>query len=159
MGTSLGLCIPTNLSKLFSYQPWKHETVSDIHISDSQKPALAAAKTDDDLVNNRILELVMDLGNTVLKNRAMTELMHIKTKKVPGFKQAALFRKIMTLLECHQFRLNMRRFAIDLFDKNVMRQIVLDEEGSDENLESDEDSVSEGRTERQRSVSDTGPSK
>jgi len=78
--------------------------------------------------------------------------MHIKTKKAPGFKQPALFKKIMTLLECHQFRLNMRRFAIDLFDKSVMRQIVLDEESSDENMS--DDSASEGRTERQRSFSD-----
>lgn len=154
MGTSLGLCIPQDLSKLFSYKPWKNEKVSDITISETQKAVTEAAKTDDDLVNNRILELVMDLGNTVLKNRAMTELMHIKSRKVPGFKQPALFKKIMTLLECHQFRLNMRRFAIDLFDRSVMRQIVLDEDSSDENLESEDESLSEGRTERQRSTSD-----
>jgi hypothetical protein len=98
----------------------------------------------------------MDLGNTVLKNKAMSELMHIKAKNAPGFKQAKLFRKILLLLECHQFRLGMRRFAIDLFDKSVMRRIVLDEESSDEedDDESDEDnSVSEGRTVRQRSFS------
>lgn len=153
MGTSLGLCIPQDLSKFFSYKPWKHEKVSDISLDDTQKAAIAAAKTDDDAVNQRILELVMDLGNTVLKNKAMSELMHIKAKKAPGFRQASLFKKIMILLECHQFRLGMRRFAIDLFDKSVMRQIVLDEESSDENQESsDDDSGSEGRTERQPSV-------
>ena len=159
MGNSLGLCIPQDLGKLFSYQPWKHEKVSDIKVDEYHKTAIAAAQNDGDEINARILELVMDLGNTVLKNRAMTELMHIKTKKAPGFKQPALFKKIMTLLECHQFRLNIRRFAIDLFDKSVMRQIVLDEESSDENMS--DDSASEGRTERQRSFSDasaTGPS-
>jgi hypothetical protein len=153
-GASMGLCMPQDLSKLFSYKPWKHEKVYDISLSESQKATIATARTDDDIVNNRILELITELGNTVLKGRAMTELMHIKTRKPPGFKQPALFRKVMTLLECHQFKLNMRRFAIDLFDRSVMRQIVLDEESSDENLESEDDSTSEGRTERQRSISD-----
>jgi rapamycin-insensitive companion of mTOR len=158
LGTSLGLCIPSDLSKLFSYTPWVHEKFSDIPVSASQKAVIAAAKSDPDIVNARIIELIMDLGNTVLKNRAMTELMHIKTKKVPGFKSPELFRKVMTLLECHQFRLNMRRFAIDLFDRSVMRMIVLDEESGSEREGSSEGSVvSEGRTERQRSVSDVGP--
>ncbi|KAH8594705.1 Rapamycin-insensitive companion of mTOR, N-term-domain-containing protein [Bisporella sp. PMI_857] len=155
MGVSLGLCIPQNLRKLFSYQPWKHETISDIVEADTKKAEVAAAKVDDDVVNARILELIMELGNTVLKNRAMTELMHLKTRKAPGFKEPALFKKVLILLECHQFRLNIRRFAIDLFDKTIMRQIVLDEESSDEQSGSDDDDdMSEGRTERQRSISD-----
>lgn len=156
MGASLGLCIPQDLSKFFSYKPWKHEIVSDIRATEERKEAISLARTDDDPVNQRILELIMDLGNTVLKNKAMSELMHIKAKNAPGFKQAKLFKKILLLLECHQFRLGMRRFAIDLFDKSVMRRIVLDEESSDEedDDESDEDnSASEGRTLRQRSFS------
>lgn len=40
----------------------------------------------------------------------------------------------MRLLERHHYRLLVRRFVIDLFDKNVMRRIV---------LEDDEDSESE----------------
>jgi len=155
MGLSLGLCVPTNLRKLFSYQPWKHVTVSEIKMSNSDEADIAAAKVDDDEVNARILELIMELGNTVLKNKAMTELMHLKTRKSPGFSECSLFKKVLILLECHQFRLNIRRFAIDLFDKSIMRQIVLDEESSDENSASDDgDDMSEGRTERQRSISD-----
>jgi hypothetical protein len=154
MGTSLGLCIPQDLSKLFSYQPWKHEKISDISMTEAQTTAISTAKTDDDVVNQRILELIVDLGNTVLTKRAVSELMHIKTKKVLGFRQPQLFKKIMTLLECHHFRLPIRRFVIDLFDKSVMRQIVLDEESSDEDIESGDSSGSEGRTERQRSISD-----
>ena len=38
----------------------------------------------------------------------------------------------MTILECHHFRLPVRRFIIDLFDKTVMRRIVLDEEEESE---------------------------
>jgi rapamycin-insensitive companion of mTOR len=153
MGVSLGLCIPNDLSKLFSYKPWKHDIVSDINVVEEQKAAIAAARTDSDTVNQRILELIMELGNTVLKNRAMSELVQIKSKKPPGFRQASLFRKILVLLECHQFRLGMRRFAIDLFDKSVMRQIVLDEESSEENVDSDDDDdAGEDRTARPQTV-------
>jgi rapamycin-insensitive companion of mTOR len=83
----------------------------------------------------------------------MSELLQIKSKKPPGFRQASLFRKILVLLECHQFRLGMRRFAIDLFDKSVMRQIVLDEESSEENVDSDDDDdAGEDRTARPQTV-------
>jgi hypothetical protein len=89
----------------------------------------------------------------------MTELMHIKAKKVPGFRQPALFKKIMTLLESHHFRLGVRHFVAELFDRSVLRRIVFEEEISDEEMKSDvDDTSSEGRTERQRSVSDiSGP--
>ncbi|TAQ85052.1 hypothetical protein B7494_g6626 [Chlorociboria aeruginascens] len=156
MGVSLGLCIPQDLSKLFSFQPWKHERVYDIPITEEQKQAVAQSKVDDDDVNQRVLDLVVDLGNTVLTKRAYGELMQIKSRKVPGFRQPQLFRKVMTLLECHNFRLPIRRFVIDLFDKSVMRQIVLDEESSDE--ESNNGSMNESRTERQRSVSNVSVS-
>jgi len=90
----------------------------------------------------------------VLYKRAMSELMHIKAKKLPCFTQPALLRKIMTILECHHFRLTARRSVIDLFDKSVMRQVVLEEESSEEDTGNENDSASEGRTERQRSISD-----
>jgi rapamycin-insensitive companion of mTOR len=151
MGESLGLCIPNDLRKLFSFQPWKHEKPSEIGLGEAQRAAIAAARRDDDIFNQRILELVVDCGNTVLAKRAIGELNVIKQKKVPGFKQPQLFRKVMTILECHHFRLPIRRFVIDLFDRSVMRQIVLDEESSEENVESDDGS--EGGTERQRSIS------
>lgn len=150
-GESLGLCIPDNLRKLFSFVPWKHEKPSEIGLDKRQRAAIAAARRDDDIINQHILELVVDLGNTVLTKRAISELMNVKQKKSPGFKQPQLFRKIMTILECYHFRLPIRRFVIDLFDRSVMRQIVLDEESSDDNIESDDGS--EGRTERQRSIS------
>ena len=40
-------------------------------------------------------------------------------------------------MENHHFRLPARRFALDLFDKSVMRRIVLDqsEPGTDEDSE------------------------
>jgi rapamycin-insensitive companion of mTOR len=151
MGQSLGLCIPNNLGKLCSFVPWNHEKASEIMVDDAQRNMIVAAKKDDDIINKRILELVIDAGNTVLTKRAISELAQIKQKKVPGFKQERLFRKVMTILECHHIRLPARRFIVDLFDKSIMRQIVLDDESSDEDLHSNDGS--EGATERQRSIS------
>jgi hypothetical protein len=34
----------------------------------------------------------------------------------------------MTILDSHRFHLPVRRFVLDLFDRKVMRQIVLEEE-------------------------------
>jgi rapamycin-insensitive companion of mTOR len=153
MGESLGLCIPNDLGKLFSFQPWKHIKPSEIGLDRAQRTAIAAARRDDDMFNQRILELVVDCGNTVLAKRAIAELNAIKQKKVPGFKQPQLFRKVMTILECHHFQLPIRRFILNLFNKSVLRQIVLDEESSDDNENVDSDDSSQGGTERQRSIS------
>lgn len=35
----------------------------------------------------------------------------------------------MAMLENHDIRLPLRRFVIDLFDKSVMRRLVLEDEG------------------------------
>ncbi|CZR60039.1 related to sexual differentiation and meiosis protein ste20 [Phialocephala subalpina] len=119
MGVSLGLCIPQDLGKFFSYEPWKHQTISDIAMTEEQRAAVSASRIDDDPTNQRILELIVDLGNTVLQKKAMTELMHIKSKKSLGFKQPALFRKIMILLESHHFRLGVRHFVAERHDRRT----------------------------------------
>ena len=153
-GESLGLCIPTDLSKFFSLQPWRHQKVSDISATHTQISSMKLARSDEDATNQRILELIVDLGNTVLTKRSVGELVNIKGKKARGFGQTSLFRKVMVILENHHFPLGIRRFVVDLFEKGVMRRLVLDEEseGEEEDDESGEGEESEGRTERQRSV-------
>jgi hypothetical protein len=47
-----------------------------------------------------------------------------------------MFRKVMQILESHHFRLPACRFALDLFDRDVLRKIVLDEE--EDSSDSDE---------------------
>jgi rapamycin-insensitive companion of mTOR len=158
MGVSLGLCIPQDLRKFFSYKPWQHEKVKDIFLTSEHRALVTSAKTDSDPTANRILELVGDLGNTVLQKRCMTELMHIKSKKVPNFSQPALFKKVMAVLESHHFRLTVRRFVIELFDRSVLRRIVFEEDDEDGGDDAESDDSSENRTERQRSISDpSGP--
>ncbi|KAI9798930.1 MAG: hypothetical protein M1825_004943 [Sarcosagium campestre] len=131
MGDSLGLCIPLDLKRLFSIAPWSHRIDAQ-----SESPQAEPAKLDlsqEDPTNVRIIRLVVDLANTVLTKRAVSDLMHIKAKKPVGFRSPSLFHKVMSILECRHYRLPVRRFIIDLFEKSVMRQIVLEEDDSDNN--------------------------
>ena len=45
----------------------------------------------------------------------------------------------MQILEAHHFRLPACRFVLDLFDKRVLRQIVLEEEDDEDDDDEDED--------------------
>jgi hypothetical protein len=166
LGTSLGFCIPTDLSKLFSLRPWEHEMPSSIQLpvtqmteaenlpampsrprSESLRQAIEAehgpeaakvrkVRLDPDETNQRILELVIDVANAVLQRRAMYELVQIKRQKRPdGFRQPQLFRRVMALMERNHYRLDIRRDIVKLFDKNMLRQIVFDEESGDEGRE------------------------
>ncbi|RYP62271.1 hypothetical protein DL771_009801 [Monosporascus sp. 5C6A] len=152
LGTSLGLCIPSNLSNFFSFQPWKHEIPASIELPDTQKTILEPPPADikeEDGTNRRILELMVALGDMVLYKKAKQELLQLRHRKAPGFRQPSLFRQVLAYLECHHYRLPDRHLVIELFDKSVLRHIVYGEGSSDE----ENSSGDEQRTERQRSVS------
>ncbi|MCJ1339143.1 hypothetical protein MMC09_004432 [Bachmanniomyces sp. S44760] len=133
-GNSLGYCLPPSLGSLFSISiPKAPRSLVSRQVATNETTHVAY---DDDPVKARILSLVVDLGNTVLTKRAAGELHAIKIKSPGILDSIPLFRKIMHILEMHSFRLPVRRFVIDLFDKNLMRQIVLEENSDDEDLES-----------------------
>lgn len=90
-----------------------------------------------DPVQARILSLTTDLGNTVLTKRAAGDLFNIKSKAPEHFTSVPLFRKVMAILESHTFRLPVRRFILDLFDKSVMRRVVLDDDDDDDDEDDD----------------------
>lgn len=126
LGRSLGYCLPPYLQDLFSMD-FPNVTRS----PDQMPPPFRRKQTtalDEDPIQARILSLAGDLGNTVLTKRAASDLFSIKTKAPELFSSVALFRKIMLILEKHNFRLPVRRFLIDLFDKTIMRRIVLEED-------------------------------
>ncbi|KAK4987787.1 hypothetical protein LTR28_001818 [Elasticomyces elasticus] len=125
-GQSLGFCLPMDLDRLFSIRSWG--PASDAGYIPSTK--LTISTTDSDPVNADILKSVVRLGNTVLSNKAAADLNALRLKKAPGFQQPALFHKVMGILAAHHYRLPACRFVIDLFDKSVMKSIVLEEEGS-----------------------------
>ncbi|RWA10306.1 hypothetical protein EKO27_g4809 [Xylaria grammica] len=155
LGKSFGLCIPNDLSKFLSYQPWKHEIPLSIRLPDPQhtipNPALVIVDETDD-TNKRVLELIeADLGDMILYKKARVELHQLRHQKVPGFRQPAMFRRVLGLLESHHYKLADRHLIIELFEKSVLRYIIYGEDMGDEG---DSNSGDEQRTERQRSISD-----
>ncbi|KAI1132983.1 Rapamycin-insensitive companion of mTOR, N-term-domain-containing protein [Nemania abortiva] len=123
LGTSLGLCIPNDLSKFLSYQPWKHETPLSIRLPDTQTTipepkSIVVDETND--TNKRALELIeVELGDMVLYKKARVELHQMRHQKVPGFRHPAMFRRVLGLLEGHHYKLADRHLIIELFDKSV----------------------------------------
>ncbi|KAI9704011.1 MAG: hypothetical protein M1820_005632 [Bogoriella megaspora] len=137
-GKSLGFCFPLDFKRLFTIKPWTGPH-SDSRPSLSRR-ILENSTSETDPTNFRILSLVKDLGNTVLTKRAAGDLNAIKAKKPKGFHKPTLFHEVMAILESQHYRLATCRFVIDLFDKNVMRRIVLEEEDED----GSDDSETEG---------------
>ena len=67
--------------------------------------------------------------------------LRIKARKAPGFSKPAIFHKVMQILEAHHFSLPACRFMLDLFDKRVLEQIVLEEEDDQEDESNSESEV------------------
>ncbi|MCJ1424815.1 hypothetical protein MMC29_002703 [Sticta canariensis] len=130
LGRSLGYCLPPNLGVIFSMK--LEPRASRMKPRRKAKAEASAPVLDDDPSHARILSLVTDLGNTVLTKKAAGDLYSLKAQASNDFKSTSLFRKVMSILESHSFRLPVRRFVIDLFDKSVMRHIVLDDESEDD---------------------------
>ena len=105
-------------------------------ISTESLETFKTAATDADPVNAKILKSIIDMGNGVLYKKAAADLHIIKAKHHDHFHQVTLFQKTLTILESHHFRLPQRQYILDLFDRGVMRHIVLEEE-SEEETESD----------------------
>jgi len=87
----------------------------------------------------KLYQAVIESGNTVLSRRALNELNAVKSKSADLFRSAVVFRNTLFIFECHNIRLPIRQRIIDMFDKKVMRQIVLDEGSSEEESTADED--------------------
>ena|SRR2546423_15486609 len=110
--------------------------LTDQSVSAESEESFKKAATDADPINAKILKSIIDMGNTVLYKKAAAELHVIKAKHPDHFHQVELFQKTLTILESHHFRMPQRQYILDLFDKGVLRHIVLEEE-TEEETESD----------------------
>ena len=137
MGESLGYSLPLNFDKLFSLQPFGGPSERKMSVMRRRQEV-----TDEDAMNAEVLKSITKLGNTVLTNKALSELNALKNKRAPGFQKPAFFRKVMTLLSTHFYRIPQYRFVIDLFDKGVLRKIVLEED--DDSSDGSGSSVEDG---------------
>lgn len=87
---------------------------------------------DPDPTNHKILELFIDLSNTVRFSKARNDLVALKeTKKPPGFSDPQLFRRVVALMETHHYRLAARRM-LELFERSVLREVVFGADGDSE---------------------------
>jgi rapamycin-insensitive companion of mTOR len=157
LGESLGYSLPLNFNKLFSLQPFanagthatigstiaKTRTRTRTRSNNQQQPKPLALTTDrraTDPANTAILASIAKLGNSVLTNKAVGELNALKhRKKAPGFASDVVFKRALDVLSGHRFGVQQWRFVIDLFEKGVLRKIVLEEDdsGSESSSESD----------------------
>ncbi|SMY22698.1 unnamed protein product [Zymoseptoria tritici ST99CH_1A5] len=141
MGESLGYVLPLDFDKLFSLRPFQTASQPNIAMIRSRPGAI----TDSDEGNMAILNAITKMGNTVLTNKALGELNSFKQKKASGFSDPGLFRKVMILLAGHQYRIPQYRFVIDMFDKAVLRKIVLEEDDDSSEEDDSDDGEGEGQ--------------
>lgn len=148
-GHSLGLCLPQQLSKLCSVRSelllcsstshanivqvtFRHNSLDEAKILKENATKYKAAANDEDPFNAKMLKAVIEMGNTVLAKKVAIELNGLKIRHQEAFKQVSLFKKTLVLLESHHYRLWQRQFVLDLFDKGIIRRIVLEEDMEDE---------------------------
>lgn len=159
LGESLGYSLPLNFNKLFSLKPFSSAgsigatAMSTSTIATTTRPrtrtrsnqqpkplALATDSRATDPANTAILASIAKLGNSVLTNKAVGELNALKhRKKAPGFASDAVFKRALDVLSGHRFGVQQWRFVIDLFEKGVLRKIVLEEDDSESAESSSED--------------------
>ncbi|KAK5132801.1 hypothetical protein LTR08_008602 [Meristemomyces frigidus] len=138
LGESLGYVLPVEFAKLFAFEPLAADEDDDKHASALLRRSRRASVADADATNTAILNSIVKLGNTVLTNKALAELNGYKGKGAAGFQRPALFRKAMVLLASHAYRIPQYRFVIDLFDKSVLRKIVLEDEENEDSESGEE---------------------
>ncbi|KAL9587411.1 MAG: hypothetical protein Q9203_003524 [Teloschistes exilis] len=128
-GRSSGYCLPPTLGNLFMIKR-PHDNKAGVR-SMARRDLRPRPITDKEPVHARVLSLVVDAGNAVLAKKAVNDLNGIKGRHPEAFSSVDLYHKLRDVLGSHNFRLPVRRFILDLFDRSVMRNVVLDEEESE----------------------------
>ncbi|KAG9812461.1 hypothetical protein KCU77_g19513, partial [Aureobasidium melanogenum] len=157
LGESLGYCLPLDFTKLFNIRQWgpSHTLLSTpSHLirttsspnTNTKLPSSSSSSQPLSPQSTEILKAVTKLGNTVLSNKAAADLNALKQKKAPGLKSPDLFLKVLDILTSHRYKLPACRFVLDLFERSVLRRLVLDEEDEDEEEEEEEDGVVDGKS-------------
>ena len=130
-GRSQGLCIPRDPNRLCLTTKYV-ESIYERQPPKQHMDKYRAATTDLDPIRARILKLIVDMGNSVMYKKVATDLQVLKARHGTAFTSVKLFQKTLFILESHHYRLQARQFILDLFDKNVMRSIVLEEDTTEE---------------------------
>lgn len=140
------------------YVPYHRPSVPAQHqrersMTTATKSSLASGSTtDDDATTAKILQLTSNLVNTVLAKKAASELNAIKARKTSHFSSPVLFRHVVALLEQHKYHLPVCRFVLDLFDRGVLRRVVLEESDEDDEDDGDQEFGRRSRKSLQNSL-------
>ena len=144
-GRSLGLCLPQRLEDLCLVSPEStglkpprltlQKSVGSSTIPQSLSAEndanYKAATTDDNPVRAKILNSIVEMGNSVMYKKAATDLHALKSRQPSHFGDTEIFLKTLVILESHHYRLQARHFILNLFNKGTMRKVIFDEEMGD----------------------------
>ncbi|KAK6379604.1 uncharacterized protein PV06_00495 [Exophiala oligosperma] len=125
-GRSLGLCLPRNLEVLCLKSVGSNVP---LNVSTPEEDAkYKAAVTDDDTIRAKILKHIVEMGNSVMYKKAAGDLHTLRVKQPTYFAETEMFKRTLVILESHHYRLQARHYILNLFNKGLMRRIILDEE-------------------------------
>lgn len=130
-GSSMGVCLPRDPNKLCLSSSRRQAAYEDRPIAKNNMDQYKVATTDSDPVAERALKLIVDMGNSVMYKKVASDLQVLKIKHPNLFLSTKLFQKTLFILHSHHYRLQARQYILDLFDKGIMRQIVLEEDIDD----------------------------
>ncbi|KAA8893128.1 Rapamycin-insensitive companion of mTOR, N-term-domain-containing protein [Sphaerosporella brunnea] len=131
MGETLGFCVPFDLKRILSVEPWDHTRDE---TSLTNRPTGLSRILGEDPIDSEIIGAVANLSNHIKESQATKDLVKLKAAHASHFASPDLYRRIMGLLESYRYRLQMRRFIIEMFDKLVIEHLV--REGAPEPAES-----------------------
>jgi len=123
MGETLGFCVPLDLRRLLSVKPWWHTRDE---TNESNRPSTLSTIAGEDPLDSRILESIANLSNHIKEGQATKELLRLKAGHATHFTSPDLYRRVMALLESYRYRLHVRRFVVELFDRSVIEGMVRD---------------------------------
>ena len=113
MGEPIGICLPDDIRKVLSTQPWVGPSTVD-------QPSLA--KTDP--LSTEILTAMSNLSNHILANDAAQALIRLKRKYPAKFGSLTLYDQAHLLLSRYSYRLTVRKFILDLFSNDVLSSYI-----------------------------------
>ncbi|EPS40449.1 hypothetical protein H072_5728 [Dactylellina haptotyla CBS 200.50] len=121
MGEFLGYCLPKKLNKLLSLGNW--EFTSGETKLNGRVASLTAIGIDESLIQ-KVLTAMTNLSNHILANEASRELVKLKQNYTELFQSPDIYWEVLRILESYRYRLPVRRFILELFERKCVDAVV-----------------------------------
>ncbi|KAF3940113.1 hypothetical protein ABW19_dt0207420 [Dactylella cylindrospora] len=121
MGEFLGYTLPKNLSSLLSLVNWEFNAGET-----NQNGRLVLAYVDgiDEALIKRLVTSMTNLSNHILANEASRDLAKLKQNYAELFQSTEIYNLALRILESYRYRLPVRRFILELFDRKCVDCVV-----------------------------------